>query len=186
MAETIRIAGISGSLRKNSYNTATLHAARELAPEGMEIDIITLHDFPLFNEDVEAQGWPAPVQAVRDRVENVDGVIFAVAEYNYGMSGVLKNGIDWLSRPTGKGPIVGKPVGIVGASLSMVGTARAQEQVRQAAFYNKMPLLSSAEVLIASASNRFDDSGKLTDEDTRKFLKQMLQAMRDWILRLRE
>lgn len=184
MTDSINIAGISGSLRKGSFNTATLHAARQLAPSGLNIDIITLHDFPLFNEDVEAEGWPSPVQAVREQLKSVDGIIFAVPEYNYGMSGVLKNGIDWLSRPTGKGPIVGKPVGIVGASLSMIGTARAQEQVRQAAFYNKMPLLAEAEVLIANASSRFDSDGNLTDEDTRNFLRQMLNAMREWILRL--
>lgn len=181
MTSPYRIAAISGSLRKDSYNTALLRAARELQPAALALDVITLEDTPLFNEDVEAVGWPPEIQALRERVEPAEGVIFATPEYNYGVTGALKNAIDWLSRPTGKGPIVGKPAAIIGASMSGVGTARAQMQLRDALFYNAMPLLSSAEVLVARAQSKFDEDGRLTDEETREFLKSTLEAFAELV-----
>mgnify|MGYP000049699704 CR=1 FL=1 len=181
MAQKLKIAAISGSLRKGSYNTAALRAARELQPQGMEIEVITLEGIEPFNEDVEAEGWPPNVQVLRDKVAPAHGVLFATPEYNYSMPGVLKNAIDWWSRPTGKGPIVDKPAAIIGASLSKIGTARAQAHLRQSAFYNAMPLLPTAEVLISNASEIFDDQGRLADADTRKFLSEMLVEFGDWV-----
>lgn len=181
MTETYKIAGISGSLREGSYNTATLRAARELQPDNFDIDIITLEGIEQFSEDVEAGGWPENVKVLRERVEKADAVIFATPEYNYGVTGVLKNAVDWLSRPTGKGPIVGKPAAIIGASLSKTGTARAQMQLRDAAFYNAMPLLPTSEVIISNASEMFDDEGRLTDNDTRAFLGEMLEDFAGWV-----
>lgn len=183
MPQTYQVAAISGSLREDSYNTAALRAARRLQPDRLEIDVITLEDIPLFNEDVEARGWPARIQALRDRVAPAAGVLFATPEYNYGMTGVLKNAVDWLSRPTGEGPIVGKPVAIIGASLSKIGTARAQAQLRQAAFYNAMPLMPSAEVLISDAADKFDANGDLADADTSDFLRRFLVDFGRWIER---
>ncbi|RDC72342.1 NAD(P)H-dependent oxidoreductase [Rhodovulum sp. 12E13] len=181
MTRTYRVAGISGSLRKGSYNTATLRAAQELAPGSLDIDIVTLDDTPLFNEDVEAVGWPDRIQDLRERVQAADAVIFAAPEYNYSIAGVLKNAIDWLSRPEGDAPLNGKPAAIVGATPAFVGTARGQAHLRQVVFYNAMPLLPTAEVLIARAGERFDDEGQLTDEETRAVLKDMLEKFAAWV-----
>lgn len=181
MERTFKVAGISGSLRKGSYNTATLRAAREMQPENLDIDTVTLEDVPLFNADVEAEGWPPRVKELRDRVGNADAVIFASPEYNYSITGVLKNAIDWLSRPEGEAPLNGKPAAIVGATPSFVGTARGQAHLRQIVFYNAMPLLPTAEVLIARAGERFDEDGRLTDDKTREVLKDMLDKFADWV-----
>ena len=180
----LRIAAISGSLRKASYNTAALRAAAELLPSHAELEIHLLHDIPLFNEDVEVEGWPAPVQRLRDAIEPADGLLIATPEYNYSMPGVLKNALDWISRPTAKGPVVGKPLAIIGASPSITGTARAQAQVRQYAFYNRMPLVTHAEVLIGQADQKFDAQCRLTDKATREFMGSLLDAFIDWIERM--
>ncbi|WP_163269895.1 NADPH-dependent FMN reductase [Chelativorans alearense] len=185
MKGATRIAGVSGSLRKGSYNTAALRAAANLAPEDIEIDIITLEDIPLFNEDVEAKGFPDPVVRLHETIRPVDGVLFSTPEYNYSIPGVLKNAIDWLSRPERKSSIYKKPAAIMGATPSMIGTARAQAHLRQVAYYNAMPLLASSEVLIFRAGEKFDDDGRLQDEETKKFLADMIIDFRDWIRRLR-
>jgi chromate reductase len=184
-ANTLRIAGISGSLRKGSYNTATLRALKALAPDRLDIDIITLHDVELFNEDVEAEGWPPNVQKLRQRIEPADAVIFATPEYNYSIPGVLKNAIDWLSRPERKGPIFNKPAAIIGATPSMIGTARAQAHLRQVAFYNGMPLLPTVEILVARAGDKFNDDGSLVDEKTEKFLTDLATQFAQWVDRHR-
>lgn len=179
----LRIAGISGSLRKGSYNTAMLRTLKSLAADRLDIDIITLHDIELFSEDVEAKGWPANVQKLRDRVQPADAVIFATPEYNYSMPGVLKNAIDWLSRPERKSPIYKKPAAIIGASPSMIGTARAQAHMRQVAFYNGMPLLPTVEILVARAGDKFGSDGNLEDDKTRKFLSKLAEEFADWVAR---
>jgi chromate reductase len=181
MTERLRIAGISGSLRKGSYNTALLRAIASLGTERFDLDIVTLEDVPPFNEDVERIGWPPPVQALRDRLEPARGIVLATPEYNYSIPGVLKNAIDWLSRPERKGPIFGKPVAIVGATPSRVGTARAQAHLRQVAFYNAMPLIPSVEILVALAGDKFDDDGQLIDGDTRDYLRDMVTRFVDWV-----
>ncbi|MFW5678608.1 MAG: NADPH-dependent FMN reductase, partial [Rhodosalinus sp.] len=144
---------------------------------------VTLEDVPLFNEDVEAIGWPDRVQDLRKRVQAADAVIFASPEYNYSVTGVLKNAIDWLSRPEGDAPLNGKPATIVGATPAFVGTARGQAHLRQIVFYNAMPLLPTAEVLIARAGDRFDDEGRLADEKTRVVLRDMLETFAAWVAR---
>ena len=181
MPKTHRIAAISGSLREGSYNTALLRAAIDLKPETLQVDIVTLHDVPLFSEDVEARGWPPPVEKLRDRIAAADGLIPATPEYNYSVPGVLKNAIDWLSRPEGDSPIFGKPVAIIGASISRIGTARAQAHLRSIAFYNGLPLLPTSEVLVAKAQEKFDEKGNLTDEDTKYFMRDMLAKLADWV-----
>jgi len=185
MANKLRIAGISGSLREGSYNTHSLRAAAEVAPEDMELDIITLHDQPLYNRDVEERGWPEPVAALRERVAKADAVLFATPEYNYGIPGVLKNAIDWLSRPEGDAPLNGKPAAIIGATPSMVGTARAQSHMREFAFYNAMPLLCTHEILFARAGEKFDSSGALVDFESRRRLGDMMIGFGEWIRSLR-
>jgi len=183
--EPLRIAAISGSLRDGSYNTATLHAAAELAPDGVDLDVITLEGVEPYNADVEARGWPSGVAALRHRVEPAVAVLFSTPEYNYSVSGVLKNAIDWMSRPHADGVITGKPAGIMGASTSMIGTARAQAHLRQMAYYNAMPLLASNEVLIGSVADKFADDGTLTHEPTREFVKGFMTDFVAWIRTLR-
>lgn len=181
MAETIRIAGICGSLREGSYNLKALRAAREAAPAGVELDIIRINEVELYNADVEKQGWPPGVQALRDRVEPAHAVLLASPEYNYGVPGVLKNATDWLSRPTGEGPLAGKPMAVMGASTSRTGTARAQADWRNVAYYNGMPLLASVEVLLFQAGKMFDDDGRLVDEKAQQKITQLMEAFADWI-----
>lgn len=180
---TLNVAGISGSLRDGSYNTAVLRVLQELAPERLDIDIITLHDIELFNEDVEAKGWPTNVRKLRERVLPADAVIFATPEYNYSIPGVLKNAIDWLSRPERESPIFGKPAAIIGASPSRVGTARAQAHMRDVAFYNGMPLLPTVEILIARAGDKFDSDGNIEDGKTRKYLSNLAEEFTAWVER---
>ena len=181
MPKPLRIAGISGSLRKDSYNTAAIRAAMELAPEGVQIELHLLHDIPPFNQDTEAEGWPRAVQHLRERVAAADGLLLATPEYNHSAPGVLMNALDWLARPPGQGPVEGKPLAIIGASESITGTARAQAQLRQYAFYNHMPLVTHAELLIGEA--KFDSARGIIDPATREFLASMLLSFADRIRR---
>ncbi len=185
MAVTLRVLGISGSLRQASFNSAALRAAQELAPEGMTIDIFSIRDIPLYDEDERAKGFPAPVQALRDAIKAADALLLATPEYNYSTSGVLKNAIDWASRPPEQ-PFDGKPIAIMGVSGGIFGTARAQYQLRQMFIFMNGHILNKPEVMIGGAGSRFDAAGKLTDEATRGFVKAQLEALRDWTLRLRK
>jgi chromate reductase len=185
MTDIIRIAGICGSLREGSYNLRALEYAKTVAPEGVELDIIRINDVEPFNADVEAKGWPPGVKALRDRVEAADAVLLASPEYNYGVPGVLKNATDWLSRPTGKGPISDKPLAVMGASTSYSGTARAQADWRNVAYYNSMPLLTTVEVLIFKADEKFDAEGRLIDEKSRSKVKELMDEFTAWIRLLR-
>lgn len=185
MADTLKVLGISGSLRQASFNTAALRAAQELAPEGMTIEIASLRDIPLYDEDERAKGFPTSVQALRDGIKNADALLFATPEYNYSTSGVLKNAIDWASRPPEQ-PFDGKPIAIMGASGGILGTARAQYQLRQMFIFMNGHILNKPEVMIGGAGSRFDAAGKLTDEPTRGFIKAQLEALRDWTLRLKK
>lgn len=180
MSRPITIAGISGSLRKGSFNTASLQAAAELAPDNVTLTTHTLHGVEPFNEDVEAEGWPDSVADLREKIAPADGVLFATPEYNYSIPGVLKNAVDWLSRPTGDGPITGKPAAIIGASPSPFGTARAQAHLRQVVFYNAMPLLPYDEVLVMKAGSKIED-GRLVDEDSRDYIKALMADFADWV-----
>lgn len=181
MADPIRIAGICGSLREKSYNLGALVYAKTVAPAGVVLDIITIHDVEPFNADVEARGWPPGVAALRDRVEPAHAILLASPEYNYGVPGVLKNATDWLSRPTGKGPLTGKPLAVMGASTSYSGTARGQADWRNVAFYNAMPLLTTVEVLIWKADGKFDGDGNLVDEKSRSKIRELMEEFTAWI-----
>jgi len=184
MTATLKVLGISGSLRKSSFNTAALRAAQELTPEGMTVSIYSIADIPAYDDDIRAVGYPAPVQALRDAIKGADAVLLATPEYNYSTSGVLKNAIDWASRPPEQ-PFDGKPVAIMGASAGVLGTARAQYHLRQIFVFLNGYVLNKPEVMIGGAANRFDADGKLTDEATRGFIKAQMEALRDWTLRLR-
>jgi chromate reductase len=186
MARTavVKTLGISGSLRKGSYNTALLRAATELLPEGMTLEIADIAQFPLYNEDVRQAGFPAPVQKLRDQIVAADALLLVTPEYNYSVSGVLKNAIDWASRPPNQ-PFDGKPVAIMGVTPSLWGTTRAQYHLRQSCVYLNMLPLNKPEVMIAGAQSKFDAELRLADKTTRDLVAQLLLALRDWTRRLR-
>ncbi len=177
----IKICGIPGSLREYSYNKALLRTAKEEAPDEMNIEIFELGDIPLFNEDVEAQGDPEPVQQLKDAIDQADAVLIATPEYQHSMSGVLKNALDWASRPTFKAPLTGKIAGMMGASPSPVGTARAHEHLYQVLIYNQCDMVTAPAVLVAGAGDKFED-GRLTDEKGREFMRKHLEALKDKVL----
>jgi chromate reductase len=185
MADMIKVLGICGSLRKNSYNAMALKVAGENLPPGMILDVFDkMVEIPLYNEDVKEKGFPPPVADLRARIKSADALLFATPEYNYSISGVLKNAIDWASRPPDQ-PFDGKPVAIMGASRSLYGTARAQYHLRQTCVFLNMFPFNKPEVLIIQAQNKFDAQGKLTDEPTRKFIADLMVALADWTKRLK-
>lgn len=181
----VKALAISGSLRKGSYNTAALRAAAELLPEGMTLDFADISQIPLYNEDVRQAGFPPVVQKLRDQIAAADALLFCTPEYNYSISGVLKNAIDWASRPPNQ-PFDGKPAGIMGATASLWGTTRSQYHLRQCCVFLNMFPVNKPEVLIAQAQGKFNEQGQLTDATTRGMISQLLVALRDWTRRLRQ
>jgi chromate reductase, NAD(P)H dehydrogenase (quinone) len=186
VAEAIKVLGFAGSLRAGSLNRALLRAAKELAPEGMTIEVFDLIDVPLYNGDVEAAGDPPGVAAFKDAIRSADAVLMVTPEYNHGVPGVMKNAVDWASRPPRGAALSGKPVGIIGASPGQVGTARGQSQLRQAFEFTNSYCMPQPEILVFRASEKFDAQGNLTDEKTREFLGKYLVALHAWTLRVRD
>ena len=184
MAGHIRVFAFCGSLRKASFNRMAMRAAEELAPEGMRFETCDIGAFPLYNEDVRQQGFPPSVERAREKIQAADAVLFVTPEYNYSFSGVLKNAIDWVSRPPDQ-PFAGKPAAIMGATPSTLGTARAQYHLRQVCVYLNMFPVNRPEVLIAAADKKFDADGQLTDEPTRKNIAHLMTALAEWTERLR-
>ena len=183
MSTPVRILGIAGSLRHDSYNRAALRAATELVPEGANIETFELDGIPGFNQD-EEQNPPAKVVELKQRVRKADAILFVTPEYNYSIPGVLKNAIDWASRPYGDSAWNGKPAAIMGASVGAMGTARAQYHLRQMMVFLNMFPINQPEVMIANASQRFDAQGNLTDDATKDFIRQLLQSLVDWTRRI--
>jgi chromate reductase len=183
MAGTIRILGLAGSLRKNSYNRSALRAAQELVPEEAVLETHELDGIPPYNQDLENPA-PEAVQRLKAKVRAADAILFVTPEYNYSVSGVLKNAIDWASRPYGDNPWDGKPCAIMGASVGMLGTARAQYHLRQMCVFLNMFPLNRPEVMIANAAEKFDAQGNLTDAKTRQKIQEQLRALASWIARL--
>ena len=180
----IRVLGISGSLRKGSYNTAALRAAQELAPEGMIIETAAIADLPHYNDDLRAAGYPPEVARFRAQVASADAVLFVTPEYNYSIPGVLKNAIDWASRPP-EPAFSDKPVAIMGASGGIFGSARAQYQLRQMLVFLNAHAINKPEVMIGQAPTKFDEAGNLTDEQTKQFIRDLLLSLGIWTRRLR-
>jgi chromate reductase len=183
MSKPVRILGIAGSLRRDSYNRAALRAATELVPEGASIEIFELDGIPGFNQD-EEQNPPAKVVELKRRIREADAILFVTPEYNYSVPGVLKNAIDWASRPYGDSAWNGKPAAIMGASVGTIGTARAQYHLRQMMVFLNMFPVNQPEVMIGNASERFDASGNLTDDATKDFIRQLLRSLTDWTRRI--
>jgi chromate reductase, NAD(P)H dehydrogenase (quinone) len=180
-----RIVAFAGSLRRGSFNRALLRAAQELAPEGMTIGLTEIAGLPFYNADVEADGDPPSVVAFKAALLEADGILIATPEYNDGIPGVLTNAIDWASRLPGRAPLTAKPVAIVGASPSQIGTARAQPHLRQLLGHAKARVLPPPELLVAMAHERFDRDLRLTHEGTRRILAELLERFGRWIQRER-
>jgi len=186
MSEPVHVVGFAGSLRKRSYNRALLRAASELTPDGLTLDSVDLAPVPLFNAELEVDGPPPPVLRFREQLAAADAFLIASPEYNYSVTGVLKNAIDWASRayPGAPSPLDGKAVAIMGAGGGM-GTLRSQLHLREILLHNDMHPLNRPAVYVARAGNFFDDDLYLTDDDLRERLANMLIALRDWSRRLR-
>ncbi|HET6603162.1 MAG TPA: NAD(P)H-dependent oxidoreductase [Xanthomonadaceae bacterium] len=176
MSESFRILGFAGSLRKGSYNRAALRTAVELAPEGIQIDTFDLDGFPGFNED-EEQRPPQVVTRFKQAIAGADALLIVTPEYNYSIPGVLKNAIDWASRPYGESAFEGKCAAIMGASIGNLGTSRAQYHLRQCAVFLNLQLLNRPEVMIGNAAERFDEAGRLTHDKTRRKIAELVEAL---------
>lgn len=174
--DVIKILGIVGSLRKDSYNRSALKAAQELVPDGAVLDLIELHGIPVFDQDNEMVLPPA-VREFKRRILAADAILFATPEYNYSLPGGLKNAIDWASRPYGESAWLGKPAAVMGASAGSLGTARAQYHLRQIFVTLNMPVVNQPEVMIGNAAQWFDQDGRLSDEPTRQLIQQLLGAL---------
>ena len=179
MADQISVLGFAGSLRQGSYNKAALRAAIELAPPGMTIETFDLAPIQPYNEDVKQQGFPPPVQEFRDKIRAADALLIVTPEYNYSIPGVLKNAIDWASRPPDQ-PFEDKPIAIMGASPGRLGTARAQYHLRQCFVFLNGLIMNKPEVMIGGAPQMFDDQLRLTDGPTREVIGKFLLSLADW------
>ena len=180
-----RIVAFAGSLRRGSFNRALIHAAQELAPNGMTIESIEIDGLPFYNADLEAAGDPPVVAAFKAALTRADGILIATPEYNDGIPGVLTNAIDWGSRLPGRAPLMGKPAAVMGASPSQIGTARAQLHLRQLLDHVQGRVLPPPELLVARAHERFDVGLRLKDEVTRRVLADLLMRFSRWIGRER-
>jgi chromate reductase len=180
----IKLFGISGSLRKQSYNSGALRAVPALLPDGMTFEVAELADVPFYNADVEQTGFPEAVKEFRARVSGADALIFAVPEYNFSLPGVLKNALEWLSRPPHP-PVNGKPCAVFGASVSPLGTARGQFHFRHVCVSLNMVVVNVPHVDITNAKTKFDAQSQLTDQAALDALRQLLQELKTLTLHLR-
>jgi chromate reductase len=181
---SIKLLGVSGSLRKQSYNSGVLRAIPAVLPDGMTFDIAGIAALPFYNGDVEQTGIPDAVQSFRAQVAAADALIFAVPEYNFSLPGVLKNALEWLSRPPNP-PANAKPCAVLGASVSPLGTARGQFHFRHVAVSLNMIMVNVPHVDITGAKAKFDSQGELTDQATIDSLKPLLAELKALTLRPR-
>lgn len=185
MADEVKMLGIAGSLKRQSYNRTSLRAAVKLVPPGITLTTFDPDGIPPFNQDHEKEPPPA-AREFKTAILQADAVLIVTPEYNYSVPGVLKNAIDWASRPYGESAWDGKPVGIMGASIGMLGTARAQYHLRQMFVFLNMLPLNQPEVMIANADEKFDVDGNLKDEKTAQKIRELLEALADWARRLKK
>lgn len=183
MKKQINILGFAGSLRKNSYNKALLRAAVELVPSDIKIEVFDLEGIPLFNQDLEEQP-PKRVREFKAKIRAADALLIATPEYNYSVPGVLKNAIDWASRPYRDNAFEGKPVALMSASEGLLGGARAQYHLRQILVALNMHALNRPEVIVSSVDEKVDENGNITDEKTREKIKKLIQSLADWTRKL--
>lgn len=181
--QSLKIVAIAGSLRLESFNRKLVRANQKLAPEGLEIEHVLLDDVEVYNMDVEKSNFPEAVTNLKRKVVAADGVLFVTPEHNFSFSGVLKNAIDWASRPYGEGCWDNKPVAIQSASTGYMGGIRAQLHLRQVLGFFSMNQLYFPEVTVSAADKKFDENGDLVDERSIESVKRQLAAFREFILR---
>jgi chromate reductase, NAD(P)H dehydrogenase (quinone) len=184
LSDKIKILGFAGSLRKGSYNRAVLKSAMGLVPQNAELEVFDIDGIPVFNQDIE-KPLPSRVQEFKEKIRAADAILIATPEYNHSISGVLKNAMDWASRPYGDNSFEGKPVAIMSASDGMLGGERAQWPLRQVFVYLDMHPINKPEVIIPNVSKKIDSNGILTDEETKEHIKKLLDALAKWALKLK-
>jgi len=183
MSDHIQLVGLSGSLRKGSYNTMLLKAALQLLPTDVSMEIISIEDIPLYNADLDLPATkqrPRPVEHFRKMLSDADGILISSPEYNYSIPGGLKNAIDWASRGEDS-PLLRKPIAVMGATTGLWGTVRMQLAFQNVFLYLDMKPVYKPEVLVAQAEKKFDKSGNLVDEMAKKLLRQKLEALKEMI-----
>jgi chromate reductase, NAD(P)H dehydrogenase (quinone) len=184
MENKLKILGFAGSLRKGSFNRSLLRSATQLLPSDTTLEIFDLSDIPSYNQDHD-NNIPPKVKEFKTKIRESDALLIATPEYNYSVPGVLKNAIDYASRPYGDNPFDDKPVAIMSASVGMLGGARAQYHLRQMFVFLNMHPINVPEVIVTFASDKFDSEGNLLDVNTKRFLTQLLQNLSNWTKRLR-
>ena len=185
MDEPLKFLGFVGSLRKNSYNKALMKAALTLLPKNVTLEVFDISEFPQFNQDLE-QTPPRLVTQFKAKIREADAILIASPEYNYSIPGVLKNAIDWASRPYGENAFEDKPVAVMSASIGALGGGRGQYHLRQSFVFLDMHPLNRPEVMLPFAHNNVDAEGNLTNEQTKDLIKQLLEALAEWTLRLKK
>jgi chromate reductase, NAD(P)H dehydrogenase (quinone) len=185
MPTPINVLGFAGSLRRASTNRGLLRAAAEVLPAGMTLEVFDLAPIPLYNADIEAAGVPDSVKLFKQLLASADAILIATPEYNYSIPGVLKNAIDWASRPPQDCPLVGKPLAIMGAG-GTYGTVRSQLALRHVAVYTNMLPLNKPEVMVQRNWEKFDEEGNLIHEATKEQVRDLLAALASWTRRLRD
>jgi chromate reductase len=185
MKNELNILGIAGSLRRGSFNKAVLRSAISLAPSNVTLETFDIGSFPLFNQDDE-KSPPEVIRQFKEKIRASDAILFATPEYNYSVPGVLKNAIDWASRPYGDNAWERKPVAIMSASVGMLGGARAQQHLRQMFVFLNMYPLNRPEVIIPNVADKFDSAGNLTDQHTKEKIQELLKALSVWLVQWRK
>ncbi len=180
----MKFLAVAGSLRKGSYNKALARNAKDLAPDGVEVEIFDLEGIPPFNQDLEDDP-PEKVIEFKEKIRSSDALLICTPEYNYSIPGVLKNAIDWASRPFDDNPFDGKPAAIIGASTGTMGTSRAQYHLRQVCVGLGMYALVYPELFVSTVDKKLDANGKIADEKLRNRLKEVLEALKEWALKLK-
>ena len=182
--DQLRFVGFAGSLRRASYNRGLIRAASEVAPNGLVVEVFDLADLPFFNQDIEDSGEPPSVVAFKEALTRADALLVATPEYNHGVPGVLKNAIDWASRPRLTSPLRDKAVAVLGASPGSGSTARAQAQLRDAFVFTGACVMPLPELLVGGAGSHFDADGNVTDAALRASLVELLDALAVWTVRI--
>jgi chromate reductase, NAD(P)H dehydrogenase (quinone) len=182
---TKKIIGFSGSLREASFNKTILAHMAEQDYKGLDIEVTSLHDIPLFNGDEEEGGDPAAVAAFKQKIKEAEGVLIVTPEYSHGTPGVLKNALDWAGSMTNENVLYRKPVLIAGASPTKMGTGFSQAQLRQTLAACEAYPLQQPQVFINTVHKKIEN-GKLTDEGTIRFLETTAEAFYEWIDQLQK
>jgi chromate reductase len=185
MDRQVNILGFAGSLRKDSYNKALLREAVKLVPTGAKIEFFDLEGIPPFNQDLE-QSMPDRVKEFKAKIRAADAILIVTPEYNYSIPGVLKNAIDWASRPYPDNSFQGKPVAMMSASTGLLGGARAQYHLRQVFVFLDMHPINKPEVFVTFAPSKFDEKGVLTDETAKELIRKLLENLVAWTQRLKK